>query len=314
MKRLIPLLLVFCLLVSACGAKGSILKYDIPAPVASLDPQFVTDTTASMIVSNVFEGLFRQLPSGEVEPCIAEEWTVSPDGLVYTFRLRQGIRWNRSLSETGAWTTNSARWSDPEGTPVTAHDFVFALRRLFDENHMSELAAHFLCIRNAPQILAGEMNSRMLGVRADSDYTLEITLSQPNRQLPELLASSAAMPCNQAFYESTRGRYGLDVDTLMSNGPFYVSIWNNDTAIALRRSEVYREDLPVRALGVNFYFPNSESFDPLARFLNGDTDACEIDYAHLAEMEKAGCSVTSFEDTVWVLAPCKLQPGGGAHR
>ena len=302
MKRLIPLLLVFCLLVSACGAKGSILKYDIPAPVASLDPQFVTDTTASMIVSNVFEGLFRQLPSGEVEPCIAEEWTVSPDGLVYTFRLRQGIRWNRSLSETGAWTTNSARWSDPEGTPVTAHDFVFALRRLFDENHMSELAAHFLCIRNAPQILAGEMNSRMLGVRADSDYTLEITLSQPNRQLPELLASSAAMPCNQAFYESTRGRYGLDVDTLMSNGPFYVSIWNNDTAIALRRSEVYREDLPVRALGVNFYFPNSESFDPLARFLNGDTDACEIDYAHLAEMEKAGCSVTSFEDTVWVLA------------
>ena len=86
----------------------------------------------------------------------------------------------------------------------------------------------------------------MLGVRADSDYTLEITLSQPNRQLPELLASSAAMPCNQAFYESTRGRYGLDVDTLMSNGPFYVSIWNNDTAIALRRSEVYREDLAGR--------------------------------------------------------------------
>ena len=123
MKRLIPLLLVFCLLVSACGAKGSILKYDIPAPVASLDPQFVTDTTASMIVSNIFEGLFRQLPSGEVEPCIAEEWTVSPDGLVYPLEplpVRNGCvdDQQRPLERSGGHPGHSARFCVCPAAPV----------------------------------------------------------------------------------------------------------------------------------------------------------------------------------------------------
>ena len=156
---------------------------------------------------------------------------VSPDGLVYTFQIRQDSVWTGSASpsENASWAQND---------PVTAHDFEFALKRLFDPTAFSPFASDFSIIQGASQILAGQAGQEALGVRALDDYTLEITLEHPDSRLPNLLASTAAMPCQQAFFLDTKGQYGFSVRYLRTNGPFRLSLWDN-TVIAIRRNTSY---------------------------------------------------------------------------
>lgn len=285
--------LTMLLLLGGCWSNdgsGSIIKYDLAEGVKNLDPQFATDETARMIISNTFEGLLRQLPNGEVEPGVAERYTVSDDGLIYTFYLRQ-----------------NARWSGEKPEPVTAHDFVFALRRLFNPVAPSPFASSYSCIAGSDEVLAGKDTS-LLGVKTIDDYTLSITLRQRESTLPSLLASSSAMPCKETFFLSTRGRYGLELAALRFNGPFTVRGWDNQRSISLRANPNY-EGAPVVAGGVELYIPSmiartEDHFeaDPTERFFSGTTDACRILYNRLGAVEDAKGSYVSFEDTVWVLA------------
>lgn len=296
--RLVCLLLTLSLLLGGCGQQdgsGQIIKYDITEGVGNLDPQFATDETARMIISNTFEGLFRQKPGGDVEPAAAQSYEVSQDGLVYTFHLRRDVFWYPT--EKGA-----------EPDPVTAHDFAFALKRLFNPTAPSPFAASLISITNARQVLEGNNSTATLGIAALDNYTLRIRLEQRETQLPTLLAAPYAMPCQQSFFEETRGRYGLEAGMLLYNGPFRITRWDNESGISLRRNTVYYDEaVPI---GVEFNIPSAIArtaeanfvSDPVQRFLNGTTDACKIDYALVARVERSGGTITAFEDTVWVLA------------
>lgn len=290
--RVAAFILFLVLLLGGCGSSaGEVISYDIPSGVTLLDPQFATDTTARMIVSNTFEGLFRQQPDGQVVPRLAERYEVSGDGLVWTFHLRKDAK----------WTAASSR-SQFHEIPVTAHDFSFALTRMFDPAAFSPFAGEFSSVKNASVILGGAAPQSSLGVRALDDYTLEITLVRPDSRLPELLAASYAMPCNREFFESTRARYGFDVKSLLCNGPFSLYIWNNDRVISLRRNKLYFPDEPVVARGVDLYTPGAaDGAEPATRFLAGETDACKVSYADLPSVADAGGLIASFEDTVWVI-------------
>ncbi|WP_368234119.1 peptide ABC transporter substrate-binding protein [Anaerotruncus rubiinfantis] len=301
-NRLLALLLaaVFLFAFSGCGDKTAdqIFKYDIPSGVHNLDPQFATDSTARMIIQNTFEGLFRQLPSGEIEPCLAESYEVSADGLTYTFHLRRDAAWgNAKLPRAVREAYN--------GTPVTAHDFVFALSRMFNPTAPSPFAGSFSSIKNAELIRRGAAPMDSLGVRATDDYTLEITLIRQDSLLPELLAASYAMPCNEDFFRSTKARYGLDLKSLLFNGPFGVTSWDNESGVTLRQNAFYSSPDPVIAGGVNLYIqPGSPEApaDPVGRFLAGSTDACKVNYGALPAVLGADGAYESFEDVVWVLA------------
>lgn len=305
MKPLLRLLaaLFFCFFLVSCGGQDPILRYDLTDSISALDPQFATGSQAQMLIRHLFQGLYRQLPNGEVEPCLAESVEVSPDGLVYTFQIRQDSVWTGSASpsENASWAQND---------PVTAHDFEFALKRLFDPTAFSPFASDFSIIQGASQILAGQAGQEALGVRALDDYTLEITLEHPDSRLPNLLASTAAMPCQQAFFLDTKGQYGFSVRYLRTNGPFRLSLWDN-TVITIRRSPNYAGE-PALPLGVNFILgsANDPEFDPVARFLAGETDACPIEYSVKGQVEAMGGTVSTFApDTVWVLALNQTIPG-----
>ncbi len=291
MKKCFSLLLALwmALGLAACSSSSAI-RYDIPSPISNLDPQFATDDAARMVISQVFEGLFRQLPSGEVEPALAESYILSEDGLTYTFRLRQDAQWsgNGVRVSSGGWE---------EGTPVTAHDFVFALRRMFDPAARSPFAAEFSRIQNAQRILDGELDYQSLGVQALDDYTLQIRLDRPDNLLPQRLAASYAMPCNEAFFRSTTARYGLALENLIFNGPFYLRSWT-ESQLSLRQNSVYASPDPAEGFGVNFYVAQG---DPEQRFLSGDTDAAQVSFSGANTAQSQGAAISSFEDTVWVL-------------
>ena len=284
--------LMILLILPGCGndGAGEIVRYDLSSTVKNLDPQFTTDEAARMIIGNTFEGLLRQNPDGTLGPSAATGYHVSDDGLTYTFSLR-----------------TDAYWLDPrkpdENEPVTAHDFVFAFHRMFDRAVPSPFAASYLSLQNAQAVLRGSLPPAKLGVRAVDDYTLEFLLDRPDSRLPELLSSSAAMPCNEAFFHSTRARYGMDLKSMQFNGAFYVRNWEVQKGlISLRRNKNYHAQDRVIAGGVDLYLPAAQETDPQSRFFAEETDACRVGYNTAQALKEEGAQVVSFEDTVWVLA------------
>lgn len=204
------------LLLIALSFSGCLSAEDeaVLAPAAlpeNLDPQLCAGETASFVVRHLFEGLTVQTPDGTA-PGAAESWTVSADGLTYTFTLRP-----------------DASWSD--GEPVTADDFVFAFSRLFDPSTGSEAAADYLAIAGASERLAGA--DVPVGVEAEGEDTVVFTLDTPDREFLSLLSLPAASPCRADFFRGTHGRYGLSADNILGNGRFILSTWDG-TYIRLR--------------------------------------------------------------------------------
>ena len=123
----------------------------------------------------MFMGLTTEAADASVIPGAAESWEVSDDGTVYTFTLRDHT------------------WSD--GTPVTADDFVFALRRILDPAEAAEYASLLYTIKNAKALNEGALEGmEQLSVRALDPKTLEITLESPTPYFIEQLTHYTAFP------------------------------------------------------------------------------------------------------------------------
>ena len=162
----------------------------------------------------MYSGLVMKDGSGNIVCCNASDYSVSDDGCEYIFHLREDNYWFFDENEND-------KIDDDEYYPVVAADYVFALRRILDPNMHSPYAKDFMCIRNSQYIASGSGTVNGLGAYAEGDYTLVIDLDKPCAEFLALMTTPAAFPCNEKFFESTKGRYGLDDRSVMSNGPFY---------------------------------------------------------------------------------------------
>ncbi len=238
---------VFCALFLAfpfysCGKEdkgsGANHMYDVPLSgnPKSLDPQFANDPSSNTVIKNLYSGLVSADKNGNISCCNAESYTISSDQLTYTFTLRQNNFWFFDKNSNDII-------DDDEYFPVTAEDYVFALQRVLDPKMQSPFASNFMCIKNGSRIIKGEAEPSDAGISAPDDYTLEITLDYPSAEFLNMLSTAAAYPCNRQFFDSTKGRYGLDDDSVMSNGPFYVRQWFFDpygkhNILYMRRNEI----------------------------------------------------------------------------
>lgn len=228
-KKKASLLLMFssALALAACGsntaadsadsqASGSaantageqVLNLVESAEIPSMDSSQATDTVAFTVLTNVNEGLYRQTPDGSLELAMAaEEPTVSEDGLTYTFKIREDANWSN-------------------GEPVTAHDFVYAWRKLVDPANAAPYAYMMdSVIANASAIIVGEMAPDELGVTAIDDKTLEVRLENAVPYFKDLTTLAMYYPQNQAFVEEQGDKYAMSSDALLYNGPFKLEGW-----------------------------------------------------------------------------------------
>lgn len=214
-------------LVTGCGGSdktgaGHSFSYTLVGNPDTLDPQLAGNSSARTVLGNLFEGLFRFGEDGSVLCGVVKDYTVSEDELHYVFNLRTDSYWYQA-------TEGGEVWQDAENPrAVTAKDFSFAFRRLFDPLYGSPYREQFRCLENAEDIIAGREDPSMIGVYARRDDCLEIVLDTPEPDLPSLLASTAALPCNEEFFTGTRGRYGLDERSVIGNGSFAVQRWLYD--------------------------------------------------------------------------------------
>ncbi len=261
------MLLVFPL--SSCEKKdkgsGANHLYDVPLSgnPKSLDPQFANDPSSNTVIKNLYSGLVSSDINGNIVCCNAESYTVSSDQLTYTFTLRQDNYWFYDQNDNDEIDEN-------EYFPVTAHDYVFALQRVLDPRMQSPYASNFSCIKNGSSVINGKTAPETAAIFAPDDFTLEITLEYPSAEFLGMLSTAAAYPCNREFFDSTKGRYGLDDNSVMSNGPFYVRQWFFDpygkhNILYMRRNEInVNEKFQVLPSYVSFTIQNSDSDVPSA--------------------------------------------------
>ena len=277
--RVVSLMITLTMLAvatSACGnddnsnaGVGHSFKYTLVGNPDTLDPQLAENASAKMVLANLFEGLFAVDDSGNVEPALVKDYTVSEDGLVYRFTLREDSYWYDEMHD-------DTPFSKKEKVVVDALDFVYAFQRLFNPMYHSPYAEQFACLENAQDILAGKQDYSMIGVSANKTNELEMRLAYPNAEFLQLLTLPAALPCNEEYFESTKGRYGLDETSVIGNGAFAMQRWLYDpygkyNVIQLCRNPLAHEVNRISPVDLTFYIEKTES-DAENLFEKGSTD------------------------------------------
>lgn len=276
---------------SACSKDDGtnyIFKYDIAQNPRTLDPQTATDSSSYEIIANMFEGLLRIDNEGNIQNAVAENYTVSADGLTYTFDLRKDVFW-----------TDGKKFE----AQCTAKDFVFAFQRLFRPSTKSKTAGDYFCIKNAREINKGIITDLSeLGVRAENDFRLVITLETPTPSFPSMLTTAPAMPCNEEYYNSTDGRYGLYADAVASNGAFYLYKWNYDqwskdnNNIIMRANKKNKENQDIYPYGLNFFIEEDDSYQ---NFLNKSNHVYITSGAKAIQLIDKGYEYSESENRIW---------------
>lgn len=212
---------LFALTGCSTGSGTNSFTWFVDAIPSNLDPQIASRAEDVIACENLYSGLVRRNAEGELVPALAESWTISADGRIYTFCLRSGLTYTASRGKPTDYT-------------ITADDFVFAFRRVFSAQTASPYAVEFSAIENSAAVLAGTLDSSALGVRAADELTLVIQLSEPDDNFLAKLTLPGAMPCDEEFFNNTRGTYGLKSSTTLSSGSFYLYNWTS-SGLFLRR-------------------------------------------------------------------------------
>lgn len=293
-KRLLSGLLAVLLLIPTLGlfsgcSSQSDLTYDLAGEPATLDPQSANDPYAFTVINEIFEGLTKVQEDGSIGLGVAESYRVSDDQLTYTFTLRDGLHWSNGYS-------------------CTANDFVFAFQRLLNPRTKSQTAHNFYCIKNATAVAEGTLEVDQLGVYANSDTELVIELESPNAFLLELLSTAPAMPCNEQFFNETRGEYGLKGAALISNSAYQADKWIVGSYIKLIPNQRYYDQDQIHLNSMVFWLCYSDTpaegetqSEILTRFYDGDSVAYTCSGKPDSGLFGSSYTLTTHDNTVWGL-------------
>lgn len=305
MKRIRKIMsLILCIVLPAgilAGCSGGDEKidfiYPFDADIVSFDPQVASTPDEYLIIENCFEGLVRVLDNSTVQDGVAKSWSISDDGLTYTFKLYEGVKWKTQSKDKDNPSKAQELMGLDFNPDITAHDFVFALRRAVDPVTQCPLFPTVAGIVNASKIHSGKADVTKLGVTAIDDYTLEIKLESPDSGFLNTLSTAVAMPCNSDYFYATKGRYGLGIDYTIFNGQFYVSslleasyiLKNNDDYTGPHKSAV--SDITLKI--------NDEDTDIVKNLKNGYFDSAYITGNQYEQLEKEKLSVLPYENKMW---------------
>ena len=195
----------------------------------------------SEILVQTYDGLVENDMENQEKPALAVSYTVSEDGLKYTFKLREGV----------VWVDNQGR----KVADLTADDFVAGMQHMMDVQGGLEYLVCAGCanIVNADQYISGEVTDfTQVGVKAVDDYTLEYTLTEATPYFPTMLGYGVFAPMSRLYYESMGGKFGADFDETAETylygkgpdsiaycGPYVITSYTPNNSIVLEANESY---------------------------------------------------------------------------
>lgn len=257
------------LFLAACGSssnssKGTTYKYVYSTDPDTLNYLTSNRSTTSDITTNLVDGLFENDQYGNLIPALAEDWSVSKDGLTYTYKLRK-----------------DAKWYDSEGNEyadVTAKDFVTSLKYVADKKSDA-----LYLVQNSVKGLDDYVNGKTkdfstVGVKAVDDHTLQYTLNQPESFWNSKLTTSTMMPVNAKFLESAGKDFGSVKPTgILYNGPYIMKSFTSKSQIELDKNPNYYDKKNVHIDTVKLTYFDGSDQDYLARnFSDGNLTSARL--------------------------------------
>jgi peptide/nickel transport system substrate-binding protein/oligopeptide transport system substrate-binding protein len=259
------------------------LRVPIPVDPVSLDPVEIADVYQAGVAARIFSTLVRHSPKLEVVPDLAESWTVSPDGLTYTFRLRRGARFHNGRAATAAdalWSLN--RLADPRVSRKTelVEELAGVAERLAAHaGYMSARAGRALSEAERAELERMMDPAGLPGLAAPDAQTLVVRLRRP---WPPLLHQLAMVPAAVVPREEV-GRPGRSFARRpCGTGPFALTEWRENERLYLEGFERYFGGEP--RLGAVEYLVIREPAMAFRRYEKGELDMCEIPLGRLREV------------------------------
>jgi len=234
-------------------ADDQTFTYSLLDEFTTADPQMVEDVSGSYFVRDLFEGLMNQDADGNLIPGVATGYTTNDAKDVYTFTLR-----------------DNARWSD--GNPVTAHDFVYAWRRLADPATASPYSwfADIMALENVGAVMSGESPPEALGIRALDNHTLEVRLTASLPYFAAMTTHASTFPSPQ-WTVRTFGDAWTKPGNIVGNGAYVLTEHiANETATRERNTMYWNNDATIIDKVVTLVI-NDENTD-FTRWEAGETD------------------------------------------
>ena len=322
MKRIVSLALavLMCLSLAACGGSSSAGNISdlssattateasvAAAPAADvaqemtfvlsdepdgIDPTVTNNSFAMYVLVNCFEGLVTYDASGSIVPGCAESWDISEDGTVYTFHLRDGLKWS-------------------DGTPLTANDFVYSIQRVLTPSTTAQYYSMMSdYIKGAKEFYEGTATAEELGAKALDDNTLEITLMQPTSFFIDLVSMWCYFPVQEATIAANGDRWTASADSYICNGPFKMEQINLGEGYVLVKNENYwdAENVTLEKLTFRFILDTATA---LTAYESGDVDGIRsipsADFARLVA-SNAGVQTVPNYGTVYYNINCSKAP------
>jgi len=224
-----------------------------------LDPHQASGDPENQILGDMYVGLYTEDAEGNAILGAAEKAETSPDGLTWTFTIRDH------------------KWSD--GKPVTAEDFVFAYRRILDPKTASEYASILYPIKNAEKVNKGALPLSELGVSAPNPKTFVIQLGSPAPYIPEMMTHYSTFPIPKHVVEKA-GADWTKAGVMVSNGAYMLAERRPFDRVKLVKNPHFFDAANVKIDEVSFY-PSTDEMAALKRYRAGELDT--IDRWPLAE-------------------------------
>lgn len=256
LKKIFCAACLFGMMSASVAFAGGNLRVATMGEPASLDPHKVSGTWENYIVGDMFIGLTTEDPKASAIPGVAESWTVSEDGKTYTFKLRP------------------SNWSD--GTPLTAHDFVYSLQRILLPETAAEYASLLYIIEGAEGINTGKAGAETLAAKAIDDLTLEIKLTGPAPYFLEMLTHYTAYPVPKHVIDKV-GKDWTKPENMVVNGPYKLVEWLPNTHVKLTRNDKFYDNGSVTLDDLTFYTQEDRAAVQ-KRFRAGEIDVA-MDFA-----------------------------------
>ncbi|MDO4484109.1 MAG: peptide ABC transporter substrate-binding protein [Clostridia bacterium] len=290
MKKFLSLVLAVSMLLTLCSFASADavqeITYSLYSEPDGIDPSITNNSFASAVLANCFEGLMTyDIETGALICGEAADYTVSDDGTVYTFTLREGLKWS-------------------DGTTHDANDYVYTVKRILTP----ETAAKYVSlatdyIAGAAEYYAGETTDfDTVGIKAPDANTVVITLKAPAPYFPAILAMWTFAPVQQATVEANGDRWTASADTYVSNGPFHMAEINMGESFVLVKNDNYyaADSVKLEKVTLRFITDNGTA---LMAYESGEIDGMNTvpasDYARLKANDPGFVVSPSYGTTYW---------------
>ncbi|MFS9277267.1 peptide ABC transporter substrate-binding protein [Streptococcus parasanguinis] len=231
----------------------------------TLDYSISNKKSTSEFTGNAIDGLLEVDKYGNLIPSLAKDWTVSKDGLTYTYKLRKGVKWMTSEGE--------------EYGEVKAQDFVTGLKHAADKKSQAIYLVQ-KSVKGLDDYVSGKTSDfSTVGVKAIDDYTVQYTLSQPESFWNSKTTMGILMPVNEEFLKSKGDDYGQGTSpsSILYCGPYLIKSITSKSSAILEKNPTYWDADNVKISKVKLTYYDGQDSESLIRgFDKGDYTVARV--------------------------------------